>query len=93
MVRSKSLRSIWLILQNLYQFSMPSKTDIGQIKDMRAYGRKTKRSGRPRTSDRNLQLIRDLCAERARLVEEVKQLSAAVQVYKEVARRTSAAVG
>jgi hypothetical protein len=59
---------------------------------MRVYRGKTKRVERPRPSTQNLELIRDLCAERARLLEEVKQLSAAVQVYKELARRAAAPV-
>jgi hypothetical protein len=54
---------------------------------MRAYRRKTKRAAQSRPSARNLQLIRDLCSERGRLLEEVKQLSATVQVYKELLRR------
>jgi hypothetical protein len=49
-------------------------------------------AGRPRASTRHLQLIRDLCSERARLIEEVKQLNATVQVYREVLRRGDAAV-
>jgi hypothetical protein len=32
-------------------------------------------------------VIRQLCAERARLAEEVRQLSAAVRIYKELAQR------
>jgi hypothetical protein len=67
------------------------KTNIRQIRDMRVYGPKAIRGGRSRQSTRNLQLIRDLCAERARLVEEVKQLSAAVEVYKELLRRAEGA--
>jgi hypothetical protein len=39
-----------------------------------------------------LDLIRNLCSERARLIEEVKQLSATVQVYRELLRRGDAAV-
>ena len=54
---------------------------------MRAYRRKIKRAAQSGPSARNLQLIRDLCSERARLLEEVKQLSATVQVYQELLRR------
>jgi hypothetical protein len=54
---------------------------------MRAYRRKTNRADQTRQSVRHLQLIRALCSERARLLEEVKQLSATVQVYKELLRR------
>jgi hypothetical protein len=54
---------------------------------MRLYRRKAKRAGHPRRSPRHLEMIRNLCSERARLVEEVKQLSATVEVYKELLRR------
>jgi hypothetical protein len=36
-----------------------------------------------------MRIIRQLCAERARLAEEVKQLSAAVRIYKELAQRAA----
>ena len=40
-----------------------------------------------------IQVIRDLCVERARLQEEIRQLSAAVLIYKELARRSGASAG
>jgi hypothetical protein len=40
-----------------------------------------------RPSPRTARLIRQLCDERARLREEVKQLNAAVHIYRELARR------
>jgi hypothetical protein len=42
---------------------------------------------RRRPSPHTTRLIRGLCAERAALREEVKQLSAAVHIYRELARR------
>ncbi|MBI2679408.1 MAG: hypothetical protein HYX25_00190 [Candidatus Solibacter usitatus] len=38
-------------------------------------------------ADRTTSLIRQLCAERAILREEIKQLNAAVHIYRELARR------
>jgi hypothetical protein len=49
-----------------------------------------RRSGVPRrrrTAGRTMRVLRQLCADRARLTEEVKQLSAAVAIYKELAQR------
>jgi hypothetical protein len=43
---------------------------------------------RQRQSARNLLLIRDLRAERARLIDEVRELTAAVKLYQELLRRT-----
>jgi hypothetical protein len=51
---------------------------------MRSYRRITDRDGR---SDRNLQIIRELRSERRRLQEDVKQLTATVEVYRELLRR------
>jgi hypothetical protein len=41
------------------------------------------------TADRSHRVIRKLCSQCSQLQEEVKQLSAAVQIYKELARVTS----
>jgi DNA-binding CsgD family transcriptional regulator len=41
------------------------------------------------TADRSHRVIRKLCSQCSQLQEEVKQLSAAVQIYKELARITS----
>jgi ribosomal protein RSM22 (predicted rRNA methylase) len=50
--------------------------------------RKSPRLRRP-TADRSHRVIRKLCSQCSQLQEEVKQLSAAVQIYKELARLTS----
>ena len=53
--------------------------------------RRTHTSRRSRAGNRTLRVLRQLCAERARLAEEVKQLSAAVAIYRDLAERTGAA--
>lgn len=58
---------------------------------MRYTTRTRTRTSRTQTNGRTLRVLRQLCAERARLVEEVKQLSAAVAIYKELAARRQAA--
>jgi hypothetical protein len=40
-----------------------------------------------------IEVIRGLCIERAKLQEEIRQLSAAVLIYKELARRSGASAG
>jgi hypothetical protein len=45
---------------------------------------------RRRSSKPRARLIRELCSERARLREEVKQLMAAIHIYRELASRTLA---
>jgi hypothetical protein len=77
------------ILQNLYRLFIASERGIGQITPMRATRATSLCRSRRQASDRTRQLIRQLRAERENLQEEVKQLSAAIQIYKEVARRAS----
>jgi hypothetical protein len=44
---------------------------------------------RRRPNDRTLRVIRQLCEQRALLQEEVRQLSAAVHIYRELAERSA----
>jgi len=74
------------ILQNLYAFPIEENRPFGQSVLMRGQTRRLPRR-RHCTVPRTLRVIRQLCAERARLAEEVRQLSAAVRIYKELAQR------
>jgi len=53
------------------------------------YRKRLTMTRRNRAAGRALRVLQQLCAERARLAEEVKQLSAAVHIYKELAERAA----
>jgi hypothetical protein len=77
-----------LILQNLYGLDIEVNRPFGESTLMRAHTRRTLKH-RHHTVNRTVRVIRQLCAERARLAEEVKQLSAAMRIYKVLAQRAA----
>ena len=89
--------AVLFLLRNVYRSDIGSRAGIGDSIGMRQETiRKQRDTTRRHRSflrrPNTLQLIRHLCMERARLQEEVRQLSAAVLIYKELADRSATSV-
>jgi hypothetical protein len=83
-VKARTVRSF---LQNLHEFCIVPERQFGQSTPMQAA--RPRKLNRLHRRPRHHRVIRKLCAQCSQLQEEVKQLSAAVEIYKELARRAA----